>query len=449
MNLHKIIVEHLSSLPPIPLKKESTDVSNAGAAAAEVEMDDAAILTGSSQPSSRPVSPPPTEDDDALLRTPRPLVEGEPTSRVPEIDLTGAELTSSVHEATSSSLFDPVAPSKPSPPTSVFDSTSSRRNSTASAGPTSSSADLILPILIYAVVQYNPRLPSHLNYAQRFRAESLLRGESSYCSTNIHAVIEFLNKVDISSLGLSSQKVLAYNSANATTASSSSNARTRGSSISFGRKSAPGTSTPRSQDIDQFVDSANHALVRAADLLFGPKGFAPKTIEDVRNVLDGAGTVASKARGSLLRRTTNSSTLSPGAGAGEQTSREISAAGAQREMVDFVAGSGDAFDQGAASEYSAQREPEKEREDDARSVRSISSILRESKLGFGEKRPEGLGVVGEDRPTLGDRLASIPGLGRFGSESKAATISGSATPSQKVCLLPFSFPNITDSSSPT
>ncbi|ORY65625.1 hypothetical protein BCR35DRAFT_308555 [Leucosporidium creatinivorum] len=435
VNLHKIVVEHLSSLPPIPLKKESADASTANAPPAEVEMDDASIRTGTSRTSSRPISPLVAQDDEALLRTPRPPMEGESSSPVPEIDLSGAELTSSVHEATSSSLFDPVAPPKPSPPASVFDSTSSRRNSTASAAPSSSSADLILPILIYAVVQYNPRFPSHLNYAQRFRAESLLRGESSYCSTNIHAVIEFLNTV------------LAYNSSNsATTASGSSTTRSRPSSISFGRKGAPGVSTPRSQDIDQFVDSANHALVRAADLLFGPKGFAPKTIEDVRNVLDGAGTVANKARGSLLRRTTNSSTMSPGAGASESLPREISVGGAQREMVDFVPGSGDAFDQGASSEYSAQREPEKDREDDARSVRSISSILRESKLGFGEKRTDGLGVVGEERPSLGDRLSSIPGLGRFGSENKAATISGSATPSQKTSLFAAFSPGSSPSS---
>lgn len=199
----------------------------------------------------------------------------------------------------------------------------------------------------------------------------------------------------------------------------------------------------RAQEIDQFVDSANHALVNVVDLLFGPKGFAPKTIEDVKNVLDGAGTVASKARGSLLRRTTASGEgafrVGGGGGGGE------GGAGKQREMVDFVPGSGDALDLPPPTDYGSGEKSD----DDAKSVRSISSILRESSLGktLAEKRNGGGGGGGgsdagstnggEERPSLGERLAnmSISGLGRFGSEGRQQTgsVSGSTTPKVRCC----------------
>lgn len=430
VNLHKIIVDHLSNLPPIPLKKELSAAAAAKGRPAEMEMDDASLRTGNSRSSSRPASPPPpSSGDESLLRTPRPPIDGDGDvdSSVPDISLPHSGLASSVHEATSCSLFDSP---KPTPPPSVFDSSASSLCDGASSPSqsNSSSADLILPLLIYAVVQHNPHLPSHLKYAQRFRAESLLRGESSYCSTNMQAVIEFLNTVDVSSLGLNSQKVLAFSSSS-TSSAGAPVSRSRSSTLSFGvpgRKSVTITPSSRSvQEIDQFVDSANHALVRAADLLFGPKGLgrAPRTIEDVRSVLDGAGSVASKARGTLLRRATASSVVPPPAATEEGKK-------SQKEMVDFVPGSGDAFDQGTTEEYSAQAQPPLD-DSDARSVRSLLSTNRKVDA-----------PLEDGRPSLGDRLASIPGLGRFAGE-KAVTISGgSATPNggQRVrifCLCAF------------
>lgn len=69
--------------------------------------------------------------------------------------------------------------------------------------PRTSSADLILPMLIYSIVLSNPRqLHSHLLFIQRFRAESLLRGQESYCLVNVQAAVAFLANVDPRALGL-------------------------------------------------------------------------------------------------------------------------------------------------------------------------------------------------------------------------------------------------------
>ena len=86
------------------------------------------------------------------------------------------------------------------------------RSSAAALAPrkaTTTSADAILPLLIYAVVQANPsRLVSHTMFIQRFRADSVMRGEGEYCLTNMDAVKHFLMSCDIASLGLGTDRIL-------------------------------------------------------------------------------------------------------------------------------------------------------------------------------------------------------------------------------------------------
>lgn len=73
------------------------------------------------------------------------------------------------------------------------------------------SADAILPLLIYAVVQANPvRLVSHVMFVQRFRADSLMAGEGEYCLCNMEAVRTFLMSCDVASLGLGSGKMIRW-----------------------------------------------------------------------------------------------------------------------------------------------------------------------------------------------------------------------------------------------
>ncbi|KAI3482820.1 hypothetical protein L1887_54416 [Cichorium endivia] len=69
--------------------------------------------------------------------------------------------------------------------------------------PSSSSADEILPTLIYTLITSSDldlNVVSNLNFIQRFRASSKVDGESAYCLVNLEASISFLETVDLSSL---------------------------------------------------------------------------------------------------------------------------------------------------------------------------------------------------------------------------------------------------------
>ncbi|CRG86786.1 hypothetical protein PISL3812_03798 [Talaromyces islandicus] len=67
----------------------------------------------------------------------------------------------------------------------------------------SSSADEILPTLIYTLITSPPEginVISNLLFIQRFRSVSKMDGESAYCLTNLEAAIAFLEAVDLTSL---------------------------------------------------------------------------------------------------------------------------------------------------------------------------------------------------------------------------------------------------------
>ncbi|OAX81202.1 hypothetical protein ACJ72_04460 [Emergomyces africanus] len=69
--------------------------------------------------------------------------------------------------------------------------------------PSSSSADEILPTLIYTLITSPAEginIISNLLFIQRFRAASRLDGEAAYCLTNLEAAISFLENVDLNSL---------------------------------------------------------------------------------------------------------------------------------------------------------------------------------------------------------------------------------------------------------
>lgn len=67
----------------------------------------------------------------------------------------------------------------------------------------SSSADEILPTLIYTLITTPPEginVISNLHFVQRFRAASKVDGEAAYCLVNLEAAITFLETVDLASL---------------------------------------------------------------------------------------------------------------------------------------------------------------------------------------------------------------------------------------------------------
>ncbi|KAL2133182.1 hypothetical protein VTI74DRAFT_2790 [Chaetomium olivicolor] len=67
----------------------------------------------------------------------------------------------------------------------------------------SSSADELMPMLIYTLITLPPEnlnVISDLNFIQRFRWEPKLFGEAAYCLTTLEATISFLETVDLSTL---------------------------------------------------------------------------------------------------------------------------------------------------------------------------------------------------------------------------------------------------------
>lgn len=69
--------------------------------------------------------------------------------------------------------------------------------------PSSSSADEVLPTLIYTLITSPPEkinVYSALHFIQLFRASAKVDGEAAYCLVNLEAAISFLETVDLSSL---------------------------------------------------------------------------------------------------------------------------------------------------------------------------------------------------------------------------------------------------------
>ncbi|GAB7350588.1 hypothetical protein MBLNU459_g1160t2 [Dothideomycetes sp. NU459] len=69
--------------------------------------------------------------------------------------------------------------------------------------PSSSSADEVLPTLIYTLITSPPdkiNVISNLHFVQLFRAHNRVDGEAAYCLVNLEAAISFLETVDLSSL---------------------------------------------------------------------------------------------------------------------------------------------------------------------------------------------------------------------------------------------------------
>ena len=297
-----------------------------------------------------------------------------------------------------------------------------------------------------------------------------MRGQASYCLTNFDAVIEFLNHVDVSSLGLSSQKVFAATNPSPSFQPSSTSSSTRPRAYTTGRLSS------------RLTAEMPAALSAVADssyrMLFGPKGLsaiasgvggaAPRSLEEVKGVLEGA---RGRARMGLpFRRSASVATLPTEAKQtrgreGVVTSLALNGGGADetgqhKEMVDLPGGTPDV----PASDYtppssprpitskpapvtdtlSPDSSPSKTREDDQRSIRSISSMIRDTTIGrtLGEMSSTTLSAAsgstqGEagagDRPSFRETLSGFTGLGRFGGAAQSEAAKGSsATGSTRV-----------------
>ncbi|KLJ05402.1 hypothetical protein EMPG_11121 [Blastomyces silverae] len=122
--------------------------------------------------------------------------------------------------------------------------------------PSSSSADEILPTLIYTLITTPAEginIISNLLFIQRFRASSRLDGEAAYCLTNLEAAISFLENVDLNSLQTDqTEKSMAHSPRNVSNPTSlrpdaptaKNSATISGSSASSERSSEIGKSDP-------------------------------------------------------------------------------------------------------------------------------------------------------------------------------------------------------------
>jgi hypothetical protein len=140
----------------------------------------------------------PSSRSDSPGRTPKAANTIQEPPNIPEIHLPDSFEQDNLQEA----LQDSIMLSPKATPASA-------PNSDTKLGGTSSGADLLLPIIIYAIVKANPeRLVSHLLYTQRYRAAICSTGEAQYAVVNMTAAVEFLENVDLADLGLSSETVL-------------------------------------------------------------------------------------------------------------------------------------------------------------------------------------------------------------------------------------------------
>ncbi|OWZ57983.1 guanyl-nucleotide exchange factor [Cryptococcus neoformans 125.91] len=247
INAHKIVVDGLSGLPDIELRPEGEPYQKpreVSAAPSNASVDPIVLKPhpfpiaseGSLTPSRRSIEPPTaplsrnisaSSDMKSNASDPLSLANIELTPHAVAVDpivdqsastsqfthdnetqqaaltplqeaLSDSVMTVTAAPVSHDSLLLDDAASVPPPNTSSDKQTKASKKST-------SGADLILPIIIYAVVKSNPpQLASQLMYLRRYRSAICLTGEASYAIVNLTAVVEFLEHVNLSELGLGS-----------------------------------------------------------------------------------------------------------------------------------------------------------------------------------------------------------------------------------------------------
>ncbi|BEI81409.1 hypothetical protein CcaverHIS002_0205690 [Cutaneotrichosporon cavernicola] len=176
VNAHKIAVDGLALLPPIQLRPEGEPYIPEGLDAInEVE------------PLASRLSDP-DDDGTELAEAGTPGAPTRETAKKDGYD-SDEKAVDSAEDVNADATDEKVAVAEPEKKTP----------------PATSGADLILPLIIFAVVKANPaQLASQLMYLRRYRSAICLAGEASYAIVNLTAVVEFLEHVQLSELGLES-----------------------------------------------------------------------------------------------------------------------------------------------------------------------------------------------------------------------------------------------------
>ncbi|TIC56982.1 hypothetical protein E3Q05_01436 [Wallemia mellicola] len=297
-----------------------------------------------------------------------------------------------------------------------------------------SSADLILPLLIFSMVKSNPT-------QMRFRAEGLMSGEASYALVNATAAVEFLSSVDLSELGLGgSDRIIGFGEDIAQSSLPLRPVQVESDELSSKIRSKV------TAEIGDLAGSANKVLSGVVDSGWGAlrglidrneDNIPPPTIIKTADELTSS-PVNSRPQNLFNRRTSSISVASIAANvaniaSGKDTKPRLNtfpdASSDDRELM-IIPNSATTGNPSKDMPVSQSLDFQHKRNDsDARSVKSMSSFKSNN-----SNREESLG----ERMNIANRLASIPGLGRLsisqGSPTKSQEATLSVSPSQNSLL---------------
>ncbi|KAF8584031.1 hypothetical protein K439DRAFT_1653309 [Ramaria rubella] len=455
---HKQIVDGLSRLPQLRLKPEREFVeerdqktpraSTFGKQAAQEAIYDSKTLA-SSQPDPASMAQDITpggakESEEATMQsetTSETSIVSSPDemnapSTLPTSDTTET-ITNMPHDAvvTLDAVSPPAEVAVPLKQTSSPPSTSTSEVSKfPTPKPATVSGDILFPLLIFSVVKSNPaNLVSHLLYTQRFRSRSV-GGQESYCLINLMAVVEFLEHVDMSALGLGdSERVMS-------TADLTPIPLAHGSIDSSVTSSSP-FSTRLGQRVNQQVEelaglagSANKVITGVVDSSFGViRGFLAPSADLLTphgELQDSAPWNAIRPGFGLLRRGSTFSIANvaaslPGAGrpktpvAGEEGQQliEVSSRPGSIKEVNLDEDEDEEEEETSASSVVSDEESQDEGvpdRNDGRSIRSFSSMMSRESRDRDRDRDR---ADGKERMSLTDRLASMSGRSKGPSSS--------------------------------
>ncbi|WVQ70672.1 hypothetical protein IAR50_000194 [Cryptococcus sp. DSM 104548] len=444
-------------LEPLPLTQTSSRSSSSSRRSSSLK--DSNIIKRQSSASSGDRSVKSTASDplsvsavDDVEATPQAVVMnpglGESPS-VPQLVLDDEETTepaerAQLREAMSDSVTI-VNESPSEPPTNT---------QPAKAG-TTSGADLILPIIIYAVVKSNPpQLASQLMYLRRYRSAICLTGEASYAIVNLTAVVEFLEHVNLNELGLGGDedKVMSIDNlspigleymaeGNVDAASiASASSRLRGRVGEFAGTAAGSAN----KVISEVVDSSWSAF----------RGFMSNNNGAPNGEVDenGLATSVGETRPNMRPRQASTFSLASvtasvagiaAAAAARNRSRATSRAseqvwGGTQELVEVSSRPGSIRDRG--SDYPSSDE-ESSGDDEEESDEEETQESKDKEKGQSQDRREKEDTPRQERVSLSNRLASIGVLGRL--SSPANTSPGDCTPAEAHSVNKSFFQNLT------
>ncbi|KAL5612999.1 hypothetical protein BROUX41_003924 [Berkeleyomyces rouxiae] len=159
--------------------------------------------------------------------------------------------------------------------------------------PSSSSADEILPMLIYTLITMRPEdlnVTSDVHFIQNFRWKPKLTGEAAYCLTNLEAAIGFLETVDLSTLRADehpSGPLKISKSGSITKSATFPPAYTPGISTgieSVSQSEAAMTSTSKSRSSSRSISPSSTTTTMSGTLLAGlSRPSKPRTLSELAN----------------------------------------------------------------------------------------------------------------------------------------------------------------------